>query len=45
MNLSHAVAVVLGGVFERRLGLLGYSDNPGLEIKGGRGLSSGQGVP
>jgi tRNA C32,U32 (ribose-2'-O)-methylase TrmJ len=36
MNLSHAVAVVLGACFERRLALLGYTDNPGLELKGER---------
>lgn len=34
MNLSHAVAVVLSGLFERRLALLGYTDNPGLDLKG-----------
>ena len=36
MNLSHAVAVVLSSLFERRLALLGYTDNPGLELKGMR---------
>lgn len=36
MNLSHAVAVVLSGLFERRLGLLGFTENPGLDTKGGR---------
>lgn len=35
MNLSHAVAVVLCGLFERRLALLGYSENLGMDIKGG----------
>jgi hypothetical protein len=34
MNLSHAVAVVLCGLFERRLALLGYTENPGMDIKG-----------
>jgi hypothetical protein len=34
MNLSHAVSVVLSGLFERRLGLLGFTENPGLDIKG-----------
>lgn len=34
MNLSHAVAVVLSGLFERRLALLGFTENPGLEFKG-----------
>lgn len=38
MNLSHAVAVVLSGLFERRLALLGFTENPGLEFKGGMGL-------
>eukprot|EP00879_Flechtneria_rotunda_P014117 GHRR01014747.1.p1 GENE.GHRR01014747.1~~GHRR01014747.1.p1 ORF type:complete len:367 (+),score=101.63 GHRR01014747.1:1455-2555(+) len=33
LNLSHAVAVVLAGVFERRLQLLGLSDL-GLEVNG-----------
>lgn len=36
MNLSHAVAVVLSGLFERRLGVLGFTENPGLELKGAR---------
>ena len=34
MNLSHAVSVVLSGLFERRLALLGFTENPGLDIKG-----------
>lgn len=34
MNLSHAVAVVLCGLFERRLALLGYTENPGLDVRG-----------
>lgn len=33
MNLSHAVAVVLSGLFERRLQQLGL-DNPGMETSG-----------
>lgn len=34
MNLSHAVAVVLCGLFERRLALLGFTENPGLDTRG-----------
>lgn len=34
MNLSHAVAVVLSGLFERRLALLGFTENPGLDVRG-----------
>eukprot|EP00882_Tetradesmus_deserticola_P028975 GHRQ01032333.1.p1 GENE.GHRQ01032333.1~~GHRQ01032333.1.p1 ORF type:complete len:189 (-),score=22.38 GHRQ01032333.1:96-662(-) len=34
MNLSHAVAVVLSGLFERRLQLLGLA-NLGIEVSGG----------
>ena len=33
MNLSHAVAVVLSGIFERRLQLLGLADL-GLDVTG-----------
>jgi tRNA(Leu) C34 or U34 (ribose-2'-O)-methylase TrmL len=34
MNLSHAVVVVLCGLFERRLALLGFTENPGLDTRG-----------
>jgi hypothetical protein len=39
MNLSHAVAVVLCGLFERRLQLLGLADL-GIEVSGGLLLCS-----
>lgn len=41
MNLSHAVAVVLCGLFERRLALLGFTENPGLDTRGEGGAGAG----